>query len=256
MPHSNTAIIDEATEQLAEYLGAIIADNSINKTARLSRLFEDYGDYLKANVSDEQRTNTIPDDEKVSGRLKDLASAMIVAEPTLTEKTAMFYLLHHPRGRALAREHLKPSISKHKEQIMPQIDIMKVIAITEQGLMAQVTKRDGESYAKSFSRKFENDIDFRKQWRDLTEAKHSMALDPVVLAKGMATLTPTSTEVGNTNFVDDSAEAVRLLQEMADKQHRTFEQVFTDPANKALAGRTYTAAHRPTASSTSGDELQ
>jgi hypothetical protein len=58
------------------------------------------------------------------------------------------------------------------------------------------------------------------------------------LTKGMATLTPTSTEVGNTNISDDSAEAVRLLQEMAEKQHRTFEQVFADPNNKALASRT------------------
>jgi hypothetical protein len=44
--------------------------------------------------------------------------------------------------------------------------------------------------------------------------------------------------VGNTNISDDSAEAVRLLQEMAEKQHRTFEQVFADPNNKALASRT------------------
>jgi len=131
------------------------------------------------------------------------------------------------------------------------LDIMKLVTITEQGLMAQVTKRDGESYAQSFSRKFENDIDFRKQWRDLTEAKHSVSL-----SKGMATLTPTFTEVGNTQVSDDSAEAVRLLQEMAEKQHRTFEEVFADPNNKALAGRTYTAAHRPNASSTSGSELQ
>ena len=121
-------------------------------------------------------------------------------------------------------------------------------AAKETGLMAQVRQRDDESYAKSFSQKFENDLDFRKQWRDLTEVKHSMAL-----AKGMATLTPTSTEVGNTNFSDDSAEAVRLLSEMAEKQGRKFEEVFADPAKAKLAAQTYTAHHR---SSTSGGELQ
>lgn len=122
-----------------------------------------------------------------------------------------------------------------------QVDVMKLIEATEQGLMTQVTKRDGESYAQSFSRKFENDIDFRKQWRDLTEAKHSMAL-----AKGIATLTPTSVGVDDIN---DADEAVRLLQEMAVKQGRKFEDVFADPNNKALAGRTYAGAHRPTSSS-------
>jgi hypothetical protein len=72
----------------------------------------------------------------------------------------------------------------------------------------------------------------------------------------LAGLEPTSVEVGNANVADDSAEAVRLLGEMAEKQGRTFEQVFADPNNKALAGRTYIAAHRPNTSSTSGSELQ
>ncbi|MHC2539133.1 hypothetical protein [Bradyrhizobium diazoefficiens] len=134
---------------------------------------------------------------------------------------------------------------------MPQVNLMKLIEVAEHSLMAQVTKRDGESYHQSFARRYENDITFREQWVALTDAKHLMAL-----SKGMATLTPTSTEVGNTQVSDDSAEAVRLLSEMAEKQHRTFEAVFQDPANKALAARTYTAHHRPTASSTSGDELQ
>ena len=66
----------------------------------------------------------------------------------------------------------------------------------------------------------------------------------MALAKGMASLEPTSTEVGNTNVADDSAEAVRLLSAMAEKQHRTFEQVFADPANAELATKTYTSHHR------------
>jgi Ser-tRNA(Ala) deacylase AlaX len=92
-------------------------------------------------------------------------------------------------------------------------------------------------------------------YKIVREAGYVKALTNVK-AKGMASLEPTFTEVGNTNVADDSAEAVRLLKEMAEKQHRTFEQVFSDPENKALAGRTYTSAHRPNSSSTSGDELQ
>jgi hypothetical protein len=41
---------------------------------------------------------------------------------------------------------------------------------------------------------------------------------------------------------------------MATKQGKSFETVFADPANRALANRTYTRHHLP--SSTSGDELQ
>ena len=66
----------------------------------------------------------------------------------------------------------------------------------------------------------------------------------MALSKGMATLEPTSTSVGDTNVSDDSAEAVRLLQQMCEKQGRSFEQVFADPANAKLASRTYTNNHR------------
>jgi hypothetical protein len=49
---------------------------------------------------------------------------------------------------------------------------------------------------------------------------------------------------GNTNVSDDSAETVRQLNEMCEKQGRSFEQVFADPANAKLASRSYTANHR------------
>jgi hypothetical protein len=233
----NPTIIDEATEQLAEYFGDILADDTIDQPAAMTKLFKQYGDYIKANVNDDVTGDHAGDDDKkLSGKLRQMVAALITSVPGLREDQAMHFLLHSPRGRKLA-EHLN-NISKGEQ--MPQLDIMKVIAITEQGLMATVVKRDGERFDTAFARKFENDIDFRKQWRDLTDAKHSMAF-----GKGMATLTPTSTEVGNTNVSDDSAEAVRLLQEMAATNGRSFESVFADPANRALAARTYTKHHLP-----------
>jgi len=114
------------------------------------------------------------------------------------------------------------------------MNIQKLIEVAETGLMAQVTQRDGESYAQSFSRKYENDLDFRKQWRDLTDAKHLQGY-----LKSLATLTPTSTEAGSSATSDDSQEAVRLLNEMAIKNGRSFEEVFVDPANAKLAAATY-----------------
>jgi hypothetical protein len=191
------------------------------------------------DISDENQIDPNDTPSSLLPKLNDMVAAMVAAEPSLSEEDALFHLLHSPHGRKLA-EHLNNISKTEKDKSsMPQVDILKVIAITEQGLMAQVTKRDGESYAQSFSRKFENDIDFRKQWRDLTEAKHV-----VVLGKGMATLTPTSTEVGSSATSDDSAAAVKQLQESAAKNGRSFEEVFTDPANRELAGKTYTSAHR------------
>ena len=127
---------------------------------------------------------------------------------------------------------------------MPQVDIMKLVTVLEDGLMAQarLTKRDGETDAKAFSRYYENNIDFRRQWATVTDAK--MLHANLNLRKGMATLTPTSVAVGNTNVADDSAEAVKQLQQMAAKNGRSFEAEFGAPENRALAQKTYTNAHR------------
>jgi hypothetical protein len=215
-------------------------------------LFDDImlrkADEPRAN-DDIQRTNTEDDDKKLSAKLDELVAEMIVAAPSLHPQRARRWLLHTPQGRELLRQHT----TMKKETPMPQVDIMKLVTIVEDALMDGVNKRDDESYAKAFTRKYENDIEFRKQWRDLTEAKHLQALGKSV---PMMSTTPTSTSVGNTLVSDDSAEAVRLLNEMCEKQHRTFEEVFADPANRELAGRTYTGAHRPNVSSTSGSELQ
>jgi hypothetical protein len=183
------------------------------------------------------------DDNKVSAKLNAMVDAMIVAAPSISRQQAAHYLLHNAHGRRLA-EHLN-SLSKHEEPNMPQVDILTVASILEDGLNAQVIKRDGESFAKAFSRKYENDLEFRKSWATVSEAKQMLAL-----GKGMATLTPTSVGVDNIN---DPAEAVAALQAMATKNGRSFETEFADPANAKLASRTYTATHR---SSVSADYLE
>ena len=121
---------------------------------------------------------------------------------------------------------------------------------------SRLNKRVNESDAAAFTRIFTapENTTLHAAYRVVQQAGHVAALDQV--NKGMATLKPTSVEVGSTETNDDSAEAVRLLMEMAEKQGRSFEDVFADPNNKALAGRTYTSAHRPNHSSTSGSELQ
>jgi hypothetical protein len=206
------------------------------------------------------------DDTKLTDKLKQMTRAMVLADPSLSEEQHLYSLLHSAHGRALA-QHLNTLSKRKEEQPMPQVDIFKLSniqsiveiakAITKgdandisemdftrmlQG-HAALTKRDGESVDAAFERILlaPENTELRKAYR---------------LTKGQASLEVTSVEVGSSSVVDDSAKAVQLLQEMADRQRRSFADVFQDPANKALAGRTYTSAHRPTASSTSGSELR
>lgn len=53
--------------------------------------------------------------------------------------------------------------------------------------------------------------------------------------------------------INDPTEALAALNALAEKQHRTFEEISLDPANARLAA---VAFRRPNASSTSGSELQ
>jgi peptidyl-tRNA hydrolase len=216
-------------------------DNDDHSGWSIGKMFGsiDYSKLRKAGVSDPLRgPRNEPDDKKVSAKIKELVAEMIRAAPSLHPQTAARWLLHSEQGQNL--------LAQHKGQTMTQVDILKVIAVTEDALMAQakLQKRAGESDAKAFARLYEDDIEYRKQWRDLNDAKQLQGY-----LKSLASLKPTSTEAGSTLVSDDSAEAIRQLNEMATKQGRTFEQVFADPANKALAGKTYTGAHLPTASS-------
>jgi hypothetical protein len=205
-----------------------------------------FNDIIAKYVDDEDDIRDEDDDKKLSEKLREVVAAMTAAAPSLHPQRAARWLLHTPQGQALLAQH-------KRNTAMPQVDILKAIAIYEDVLMAQakLQKRAGETEAKAFARLYEGDIEYRKQWAALTDAKHLQGY-----LKGLASLTPTSVGVTNINDINDAAEAVRLLNEMATKNGKSFEEVFADPANRKLATRTYTAAHRPTASSTSGSELQ
>ena len=167
-----------------------------------------FNDIMRKNADEIQRPNAPTDAPKapLSEKLEGMVDAMLLAAPTLDRQAAHHYLTETAHGRRLA-EHLN-NLSKG-ETPMPQVNIQKLIETLEQSLMAQVAKRDGESYAQSFSRKFESDIDFRKQWRDLTDVKLGFADTATTTTAAAKGMTPTSTSVGSSLVADDSAEAVR-----------------------------------------------
>jgi hypothetical protein len=254
--------IDTATEQLAEYLSDILSDPYCDKPAALSKLFESFGDYLKSNITGKMAKADVDDplrgprDEddsnKLSDRLKELVAVMIAANPNhLHPNRAMRHLLHTPQGREL----LNLTISKQeKGKPMNRSDELRDIAKATGGMEmickniidrgettisehefsaalmehAKTVRKADESVPAAFARIFETDSDIRTAYG---------------IAKGytpnVTSTTPTSVGVGSSETSDDSAEAVRLLREMAEKQHRTFEQVFQDSANAKLAARTY-----------------
>ena len=79
----------------------------------------------KAEVSDPLRGDREESgDDKVSAKLRAMVNAMVMADPTKSEEEHLHYLLHNAHGRRLA-EHLN-SLSKHKDEPMPQVDITKL----------------------------------------------------------------------------------------------------------------------------------
>jgi hypothetical protein len=192
------------------------------------------GNYVDGNyapmgkAADPADTGDEPSTANLSATLDEL-TAEIVASSTphhINPMRARRWLLTTEQGQAL----LLQRATKKKETKMPQVDLMKAIGTMEEVLNAQVTPRDGESFAKAFSRKYETDEGYRRQWQNHQDTK--MMLSPNV-SKSMPTLTPAST--------DNPVEAVRQLQQLAAKNGRSFEAEFADPANRALAQKTYSS---------------
>jgi hypothetical protein len=204
--------------------------------------------FSKADVDDPLRgPREEPDDKKLSERLLECVNALVAASGVSPTHAAR-WLMHTDKGRALL------ATTKIEKENIPMVDIMKlhnpdsVIEfikssgasehIISEVIMghAKLNKQAGESDAQAFARvfpKFQTAYGVSKGYQ-----------------KGMATLTPTAIGVDDVN---DPAEAVLLLQQMAAKQGRAFEEVFADPANAKLASKIYTSAHR---SSVSADYLE
>jgi hypothetical protein len=136
---------------------------------------------------------------------------------------------------------------------MPQVDVFKLANIESVREIAKhitekddITEFDFTKILMGHARlnKRDKESDGAALERILTAPGNGELRQAYRTTKGMASLEPTSTAVGNTDSADDSAEAVRLLAEMAEKQGRSFETVFSDPANAKLAARTYTQHHR------------
>jgi hypothetical protein len=200
--------------------------------------------FSKLNIA--KASDDAPPEAKLSATLDELVAELVASATPhhINPLRARRWLLTTGQRQALLAQYL----TKKKEQT-PMLDIAKLLEITEHGLNAQVSPREGESFAKAFTRKYETDESYRRQWQNHQDTK-------LMLSKTTATMTPTSTEVGNSNVADDSAEAVRLLTEMAEQTGKPFEVVFSAPENRELAARTYRAEQRPNISSTSGSELQ
>src|SRR5260370_12315034 len=249
-------VIDKSMGALAESVASIITadDNDAAKADAMTKTFEQFGDYLKSNITttlrkadeprdddDEQRTNTIDDDKKLSGKLRQMVAALITAAPSLSEEHAMHFLLHSPHGRRLA-EHLN-SISKTERQppmtrseelqsIAKDFVVIKmckkisddgdghVVSANEISVLISEEARNAfpnETPAKAVAHYYDNNFEVRKALAITKDQQFAGSL-----VKSYATLKPTSTEVGSTLVSDDSAEAVKLLQEMATKQGRKF----------------------------------
>jgi hypothetical protein len=287
MKRDNGRIINDGLMELAEYVGEIIVDkNIVDKDAEITKCCKSFGRYLAANgimlskaendpvtddtiLDDPSRSNTISDDDKVTARLKAYAALMIKAMPGLDEAHALYYLTCHPRGVRLA-QHLHSFSKNEKEQpTMDRPQEMQVMKnYVKEGGMVAVNKRIIEKGSTSLSEweytglvqqeATRKGISFEKAFQD-SDTQHAYAIvrdaiqTKAYLKVNMMSVEPVSVETGSSLVSDDSAKAVQQLQELAEKQHRTFEEVFSDPANGELAGRTYTSAHRPTASSPSYD---
>lgn len=207
---------------------------------------------------DPARTNTINDDDKLSGRLKAMVAALVTAAPSLSEKHAMHFLIHTAQGRKLA-EHLN-NISKHeKESPMPTVDIMKlhniesVIEFTKSSgasefvisevIMghAKLNKMAGESNQKAFSRILERNSELLKAYGLAKGGPNLMSIEPV------------SVEVGSSATADDSAKAYAQLQEKVAEQRKLaptltdtklYEMVFAANPEPVKASVWYSAATR------------
>jgi hypothetical protein len=117
-------------------------------------------------------------------------------------------------------------------------------------LVQEESKRKGISFEKAFQ-----DPDTQRAYAIVREAGHVQTYLKSAGFPNVMSVEPVVT--GGKDAMDvnsDSSKAIQELTALAEKQHISFEQAALN--NPAIMARTYTSAHRPNISSTSGSELQ
>jgi hypothetical protein len=137
--------------------------------------------FSKLNIA--KASDDAPPEAKLSATLDELVAELVASATPhhINPLRARRWLLTTGQRQALLAQYL----TKKKEQT-PMLDIAKLLEITEHGLNAQVSPREGESFAKAFTRKYETDESYRRQWQNHQDTK-------LMLSKTTATMTPTST---------------------------------------------------------------
>jgi hypothetical protein len=131
------------------------------------------------------RKATEPDGDEeppeLSATLDELVTELVASAGLrhINPVRARRWLLTTDQGQALL-------LQRTKKKETPMLDFAKLLEITEHGLNAQVTVRDGESFAKAFTRKFETDEAYRRQWQNHQDTKMMLSKATSRLLKNSA----------------------------------------------------------------------
>jgi hypothetical protein len=224
----------------------------------------------------ENRTNTIDDNKKLSGKLKEMVAAMVIADPSKTEEQHLFSLLHSPHGRRLA-EHLNELSKKgapmsRTEEMATMHKFIKstaggftsiakhIVAEGGTGLteheFTELWKSDAGGNS-AFVKEFEGP---RNERHDAYDVVHNASHLKAAGYPNLMSVEVVSTETGSTLTSSDAYKAADQLKALVEAQRakaptltteQLYDTVYRDPAN-----RTITARAHPTMSSPSGDALQ
>jgi hypothetical protein len=279
-------VIDRSMDALAESLCSILVDGGCDKAAAMTKTFEQFRDYLKANVSDPLRGPREEDDDvKVAAKLRAMVDAIVTHAPivitsrhgkpdvTLNREQTGQHLVHNAHGRRLA-EHLS---NLSKGDPMPQVDIMKlhnpdsVIEVCKSISSGAVELSECDftkmvaGHARITKQPFEKVFslpDVQRAYALVREAGHVQALGYSKAFPNLMSIEPVSIEVGDTSVADDSWKASAQLAALVEEQRaraptltseQLYDRVMADPANKALVMRAF---KRPTTSSVNTDYLE
>jgi hypothetical protein len=237
---AHDSIIDEAVSQLAGYFGEILVSKRTDKNAAVANLFEEFGDYLKANTAQAMHDKK----RRVAERLMaELSEKEKETQMSRTEEMATMHKFIKTTAGGFT------SIAKH-------IVTEGSTGLTEHEF-TELWKSDAGSNS-AFVKEFEGP---RNERHDAYDIVHNASHVKAASFPNLMSVQVVSAETGSTLTSDDSYRAadelkalVATLRAKAGPTMTTeqlWDAVYRDPAN-----RTITARAHPTRSSTDGSELQ
>jgi hypothetical protein len=198
--------------------------------------------YTKIFEADPVDRNPAPAPTHKLSMLADL----VMEAAGVDRASALHWLIHNSNGRTFAQQHKADTMPREEfmASVVKQYGAVAVAKhVLETGVATNITEHEfvaacGDDFVKLYSANSEDGLTMRKAVEVIKQAQFAKSRGPephLLTSTSPATLAPSQVGGAAAQDIDDGVDAYTQLAQLAERQGKSFAQVYEAPENQKLA---------------------